>query len=83
MFQFISIFCLPSICTPTYIVDRICKDIQFMLERKMGIYWRICWKFLTPGLCAFLVGYYYYDFEHHRNENLGSKLHPGWAYFVS
>jgi solute carrier family 6 (neurotransmitter transporter, glycine) member 5/9 len=65
-----------------YGVDRICKDIQFMLGRKMGIYWRICWKFLTPGLCAFLVGYYYYDFEHQRNENLGSKPYPDWAYFV-
>ena len=65
-----------------YGVDRICKDIQFMLNRKIGLYWRICWRYLTPGLSVFLVGYYYYDFEHQRNNNLGSKPYPDWAYVV-
>lgn len=63
-----------------YGVDRICKDIQFMLGRNMGLYWKICWKYLTPGLSAFLVGYYYYDFENQRKNNLGGKEYPAGAY---
>ena len=31
-----------------YGVERFCDDIEFMLNRKTGIYWRVCWKFITP-----------------------------------
>ncbi|XP_055531745.1 sodium-dependent nutrient amino acid transporter 1-like [Wyeomyia smithii] len=30
-----------------YGVNRICFDIQFMLGIKTGIFWKICWTFLT------------------------------------
>lgn len=75
------IFELGTFCW-IYGVERIRKDIQFMLGRNIGLYWRICWKYLTPGLSLFLVGYYYYDFENQRNQNLGGKEYPRWAYAV-
>jgi solute carrier family 6 (neurotransmitter transporter, glycine) member 5/9 len=65
-----------------YGVDRICRDIQFMLGRKMGWYWRMCWKYFTPGLSAFLVGFYYYDFENQKNQNLENKEYPAGAYII-
>lgn len=31
-----------------YGVDRVCKDIEFMLGIKTGMFWRICWGIVTP-----------------------------------
>lgn len=31
-----------------YGVDRVCKDIEFMLGVKTGLFWRICWGIVTP-----------------------------------
>ncbi|XP_053686019.1 sodium-dependent nutrient amino acid transporter 1-like [Sabethes cyaneus] len=31
-----------------YGVDRVCKDIDFMLEKRTGLFWRICWGVVTP-----------------------------------
>ncbi|XP_013107532.2 sodium-dependent nutrient amino acid transporter 1 [Stomoxys calcitrans] len=33
-----------------YGVKRLCQDIEFMLGVKTGLYWRICWVLITPGL---------------------------------
>jgi solute carrier family 6 (neurotransmitter transporter, glycine) member 5/9 len=46
-----------------YGVNRICKDVEFMLNRKMGIYWKICWRFLTPGLMTVIAIYTLWNFE--------------------
>jgi solute carrier family 6 (neurotransmitter transporter, glycine) member 5/9 len=65
-----------------YGTDRFCRDIEFMLGRKTGIYWRICWKFITPGIMIFIFGYFvvtwkpltYQDYEY------SSWMHSlGWA----
>lgn len=56
------IFELGTFCY-IYGVERICKDIEFMLGFRPNLYWRICWKYLTPGTTAFLVAYYYWDFH--------------------
>uniref|UniRef100_A0A1B0G9S9 Transporter n=1 Tax=Glossina morsitans morsitans TaxID=37546 RepID=A0A1B0G9S9_GLOMM len=37
-----------------YGVKRLCQDIEFMLGLKTGLYWRVCWAIITPGL-MFLV----------------------------
>lgn len=31
-----------------YGVNRLCKDIEFMLGIKTGLYWRICWGLISP-----------------------------------
>ncbi|XP_062556020.1 sodium-dependent nutrient amino acid transporter 1-like isoform X1 [Armigeres subalbatus] len=38
-----------------YGVDRICRDIQFMLNIETGKFWRICWGFLTPLVVAVIL----------------------------
>ncbi|XP_055372891.1 sodium-dependent nutrient amino acid transporter 1 [Condylostylus longicornis] len=40
-----------------YGVKRLCKDIEFMLDKKTGIYWRICWSLITPGLMIAILLY--------------------------
>lgn len=41
-----------------YGVDRFCKDIEFMLGRKTGDYWRISWGFVTPGIMIAILIYF-------------------------
>lgn len=31
-----------------YGVNRFCRDIEFMLNRKTGYYWKFCWAILIP-----------------------------------
>ncbi|XP_031354950.1 sodium-dependent nutrient amino acid transporter 1-like isoform X2 [Photinus pyralis] len=31
-----------------YGVENVCLDIEFMCERRVGSYWRICWSLITP-----------------------------------
>jgi len=40
-----------------YGVNNICDDLEFMLGKKMGIYWRICWGFVTPVLMIVILIY--------------------------
>lgn len=46
-----------------YGVDRFCKDIEFMLGRKTGIYWRACWKFVTPTIMIGIFGYFVFTWK--------------------
>ena len=41
-----------------YGVDRFCKDIEFMLGRKTGAYWRICWGIVTPFMMIGILTYF-------------------------
>ena len=39
-----------------YGLKNLCRDIEFMLNRKVGLYFRICWGFIIPiGLPAILL----------------------------
>jgi len=33
-------------------LDQLCKDAEAMLGFAPGLYWRICWKFVSPALIA-------------------------------
>nr|ABZ81818.1 sodium-dependent nutrient amino acid transporter 8 [Aedes aegypti] len=40
-----------------YGVDRLCKDVEFMLGIRPNLYWRLCWKWITPLLMAAILIY--------------------------
>lgn len=40
-----------------YGVEDICLDMEYMLGRKVGAYWRICWAILTPCLLITILVY--------------------------
>lgn len=56
-----------------YGVDRFCKDVEFMLGKKTGIYWRLCWGIVTPLLMFSIFIYFvstwtsitYQGYEYH------------------
>lgn len=46
-----------------YGVGRLCRDIEFMLGRKTGLYWRICWGIVTPILLIAILLYHIITYE--------------------
>lgn len=44
-------------------VSRLCKDVEFMLGVKTGIYWRICWAVVTPALMIGIFIYFLLTWE--------------------
>uniref|UniRef100_A0AAG5DIX9 Transporter n=1 Tax=Anopheles atroparvus TaxID=41427 RepID=A0AAG5DIX9_ANOAO len=47
---------LIAICW-VYGVDRLCKDTEFMLGHRPSIYWRLCWRWITPLLMFVILIY--------------------------
>jgi solute carrier family 6 (neurotransmitter transporter, glycine) member 5/9 len=46
-----------------YGVDRFCADIEFMLKRKTGIYWRSCWLIFTPFIMISVFVYFVWTWK--------------------
>ncbi|XP_064091113.1 sodium-dependent nutrient amino acid transporter 1-like [Macrobrachium nipponense] len=40
-----------------YGINNFCRDIEFMLNRKTGYYWKFCWAILIPALIAIIFIY--------------------------
>ncbi|ODN02056.1 Sodium-dependent nutrient amino acid transporter 1 [Orchesella cincta] len=41
-----------------YGLSNFCNDIEFMVGRRVGIYWRICWGIILPGFLLANLLYY-------------------------
>ncbi|KAH8325069.1 hypothetical protein KR074_005171 [Drosophila pseudoananassae] len=62
-----------------YGTDRLCKDIEFMLGRKVGLYWRLCWSIITPLIMTTILVYFYATYEPLTYNNV---TYPTWAYGI-
>ncbi|XP_017860214.1 PREDICTED: sodium-dependent nutrient amino acid transporter 1 isoform X1 [Drosophila arizonae] len=62
-----------------YGTDRLCKDIEFMLGRKVGLYWRLCWGIFTPLIMTIILIYFYATYEPLVYNN---QAFPAWAYGI-
>ncbi|KAH8393523.1 hypothetical protein KR200_004126 [Drosophila serrata] len=62
-----------------YGTDRLCKDIEFMLGRKVGLYWRLCWSIITPLIMTVILIYFYATYEPLTYNNI---VYPSWAYSI-
>lgn len=60
-----------------YGVDRLCRDVEFMLGRKVGLYWRICWSIVTPLIMTVILIYFFATYE---QLTYNGVLYPNWAY---
>ncbi|XP_058054984.1 sodium-dependent nutrient amino acid transporter 1-like [Anopheles bellator] len=38
-----------------YGVNRVCKDIEFMLGIRTGLFWRVCWGIVTPIMVILIL----------------------------
>lgn len=62
-----------------YGVNRLCKDIEFMLGFRPNFYWRFCWWFVTPALMTVILFYSLWNLEPLKN---GSNDYPPVAHIV-
>ncbi|XP_011189045.2 sodium-dependent nutrient amino acid transporter 1 isoform X1 [Zeugodacus cucurbitae] len=60
-----------------YGVDRLCKDIEFMIGHRVGNYWRWCWALITPGIMTLILIYFYATYQSLTYNNVH---YPNWAY---
>ncbi|XP_047014096.1 sodium-dependent dopamine transporter isoform X2 [Ictalurus punctatus] len=57
-------------------VDRFSDDIQEMIGQRPGIYWRLCWKYVSPCFLLFMVVVSFATFN---PPKYGSYSFPTWA----
>ncbi|KAG7229375.1 hypothetical protein INR49_012766 [Caranx melampygus] len=62
-----------------YGVDRFSDDIEEMIGQRPGMYWRLCWKFVSP---CFLLVMVVVSFATFNPPNYGSYMFPAWANMV-
>ncbi|XP_016991490.1 sodium-dependent nutrient amino acid transporter 1 isoform X1 [Drosophila rhopaloa] len=81
-----------------YGVNRFCADIKFMMGIETGWYWRLCWRFITPGLMTAVLIYMLLDMSALEYKGVGYPIlaHvfgcflaalglvqlPGWAFYA-
>lgn len=44
-------------------VNRLCRDVEFMIGHRPGVYWRLCWGFLTPILMIVILIYFFFTYQ--------------------
>lgn len=68
-----------------YGLEKFCWDAEFMLQRKVTIFWRISWMIITPVLLIIIYIYFIAKLE---NPTFSGKEYPdevllsGWAIFI-
>ncbi|XP_017768589.1 PREDICTED: sodium-dependent nutrient amino acid transporter 1-like [Nicrophorus vespilloides] len=65
-----------------YGLENFCDDIEFMLKRKVGLYWRISWGVITPVVLVVIFIYFVATLERLQHEGLDFPDHVlafGWV----
>lgn len=60
-----------------YGTNRLCKDTEFMIGLKVGVYWRICWSIITPAIMTVILVYTFIAYEPLTYKDI---VYPDWAY---
>lgn len=60
-----------------YGLENFCDDVEFMLNRRPGIYWRVCWGFVTP---VFMLVIFIYSAVTYQKLLYGGSQYPMAAY---
>lgn len=66
----------PFKCSICLGVNRLCRDIEFMINIRPGIYWRVCWALLTPLLMFTIL---IYTFVTYTPLSYKGQSYPDWA----
>lgn len=62
-----------------YGLERFAQDVEAMLGKKPGIYWRICWKFVSP---SFLIGVVMFALLYQQPLKYEDYYYPSWAEWI-
>ncbi|XP_045461815.1 sodium-dependent serotonin transporter [Harmonia axyridis] len=62
-----------------YGTDNFSRDIEKMIGHRPGLFWRLCWKYISP---VFILVIFIFSLLSHE-EMLGTEYHyPEWAFYV-
>ncbi|XP_021918357.1 sodium-dependent noradrenaline transporter-like isoform X2 [Zootermopsis nevadensis] len=62
-----------------YGLERFSQDVEDMLGTKPGLYWRICWKFVSP---AFIIGVVMFGLLYQQPLKYNEYNYPSWAEWI-
>lgn len=62
-----------------YGLDRFGQDVRCMLGSRPGLYWRVCWKFISP---SFLIAVVMFGLIYHQPLEYNDYNYPGWAEWI-
>lgn len=69
-------------------MNRLCRDVEFMIGHRPGAYWRLCWGFITPVFMLIILIYFIitykpltYNGVAYPATYLGKFLHKLFSYF--
>ncbi|XP_065369350.1 sodium-dependent nutrient amino acid transporter 1-like [Calliphora vicina] len=62
-----------------YGVKNICRDIQFMLNIKTSLYYRLCWSIITP---AFMTAILIYTLVEYKPLDYNGVKYPAYLYVI-
>lgn len=51
-------------------------DVHYMLDKQLGIYWKITWKYTSPIILSFI---FMYSLFNHKPLSYGDYDYPAWA----
>ncbi|CAF0721987.1 unnamed protein product [Rotaria sordida] len=70
----VELFCIAWV----YGVDNFCDDIAIMLgeKRRPGIFWRICWQYISPLILLFTI---LFSSLFYQEVTLDDYIYPPWA----
>ncbi|XP_025408814.1 sodium-dependent noradrenaline transporter-like [Sipha flava] len=59
-----------------YGLEKFCDDVENMIGHRPGLYWRICWKFISP---MFIIGVVTFALIYHQPLTYNGYVYPEWA----
>ncbi|VVC45716.1 Hypothetical protein CINCED_3A009569 [Cinara cedri] len=59
-----------------YGLEKFCDDVEKMIGKRPGLYWRICWKFISP---MFIIGVVVFALIYHQPLSYNGYKYPEWA----
>ncbi|KAF2350544.1 Sodium:neurotransmitter symporter [Trinorchestia longiramus] len=79
---FLAIFEAVAICY-IYGLNKVIRDLKFMLEVDLGIYWKACWAVVVPFGLSGILAYSMSDFQlpRYNNQALPSAAYS-WGYVL-
>ncbi|XP_060847469.1 sodium-dependent noradrenaline transporter-like isoform X2 [Rhopalosiphum padi] len=59
-----------------YGLEKFCNDVESMIGHRPGLYWRLCWKFVSP---MFIIGVVTFALIDHKPLSYNGYVYPEWA----
>ncbi|KAL5238239.1 hypothetical protein ACI65C_005649 [Semiaphis heraclei] len=59
-----------------YGLEKFCDDVESMIGHRPGLYWRLCWKFVSP---LFIIGVVTFALIDHQPLSYNGYIYPEWA----